>query len=342
MNILKQAVGIDISKDTFMACVGYLESPQTIQFIKSGSFTNQKNQFNKFLRWVRSQLIHPSDPVWFVMEATGVYYESLAYFLREQGYSVAVVLPNAVKHYAQSLTVKSKTDDLDARMITQLALERALPAWTPPSEAIRKLRSLTREHLNLKELSTQVKNQLHAKECSYKPLAETAKRMKQQLAFFTKQITAIENEVRKLVDQNAELKEGVEYLDSIQGVGFMTAVGVLAETNGFALIRNTKQITSYAGLDVRLNQSGKKTGKTSISKHGNKHLRQLVYMPALAAIRFNEHLKTVYERLVVKKQNKKIALIAVARKLLCLMFTLWKKKDMYQPDYYKTRKVAAA
>ena len=342
MEILKQVIGIDISKDTFTACVGHLESPQESHFSDLGSFTNKKDQFTKFLRWAKGQLERPSDPVWFVMEATGVYYESLAYYLCEYGYQVVVELPNTIKHYAKSLPVKSKTDDLDARMITRFGLERKLKPWNKPSEIIRSLRFLVREYMNLKKITTQVKNQLHAKAHAYKPLSQTIARLKQLEKTYEKQMKAIENQVLELIEQDEEMKKGIEYLDSIKGIGVMTAVGVVAETNGFAFIRNMKQISSYAGLDVRLNQSGTFNGKSSISKKGNKYLRQLVYMPALVAVRFNEHLKIVYERLVAKKQNKKIALIAVARKLLCLMYTIWKKKEMYQPDYYKTRKVTAA
>lgn len=342
MEILKQVVGIDISKDTFTACVGHLESPQESHFSDSSSFTNKKDQFNKFLRWVKKQLQRPSDPVWFVMEATGVYYESLAYYLCDHGHQVVVELPNTIKHYAKSLPIKSKTDDLDARMIARFGLERKLQAWNKPAEIIRSLRFLVREYMNLKKSVSKVKNQIHAKAHTYQPLSETVNRLKALKKTYEKQMKEIEVQVYELIEQDEELKKGIEYLDSIKGIGMMTAVGVVAETNGFAFIKNMKQIASYAGLDVRLNQSGTFNGKSSISKKGNKYLRQLVYMPALAAIRFNEHLKIVYERLVAKKQNKKIALIAVARKLLCLMFTIWKKKELYQPDYYKTRKVVAA
>ena len=89
----------------------------------------------------------------------------------------------------------------------------------------------------------------------------------------------------------------------------------------------------YAGLDVVFNDSGIKKGKTSISKKGNKFLRKAVFMPALSASKHNHKMKELYKRLVAKGKNKKLALIAVARKLLLLIYSLWKNNSEYIPDY---------
>lgn len=66
----------------------------------------------------------------------------------------------------------------------------------------------------------------------------------------------------------------------------MSVVTVIAETNGFALIKNQRQLVSYAGYDVVENQSGKRAGKTKISKKGNSHIRRILHMPALNAVRY--------------------------------------------------------
>ena len=116
-------------------------------------------------------------------------------------------------------------------------------------------------------------------------------------------------------------------------MGFITVVSVIAETNGFELINNRKQLTSYAGLDVVLKDSGIRKGKTSISKKGNKYIRKAVFMPAMSAIKHNQKLKEHYNRLVRRGKNKRLALIAVARKLLLLIYTLWKNDSVYIPNY---------
>ena len=118
-----------------------------------------------------------------------------------------------------------------------------------------------------------------------------------------------------------------------KGVGLITIVSIISETNGFALIQNSRQLTSYAGYDIVQNQSGSHNGKTKISKKGNKYIRKACYMPVLSAIRFNKNLKTVYQRLCINKAVKSIALIAVARKILVLIYTLWKKNEEYNENY---------
>ena len=112
---------------------------------------------------------------------------------------------------------------------------------------------------------------------------------------------------------------------------------MLAETNGFELIRNKRQLTSYAGLDVREKQSGTSVkGKPRISKKGNRHLRKAMHLPALAAIRHDEKFKLTFIRLVSKHGIKMKAAVAVQRKLLEMIYTIHKANLPYKKDYQKT------
>ena len=100
-----------------------------------------------------------------------------------------------------------------------------------------------------------------------------------------KQEKEIKEEMQALVKEDQEVKASVKVICSIPGIGLLTAATVLAETNGFELIRNKRQLTSYAGLDVKEKQSGTSVkGKPRISKKGNKYLRKAMHLPALAAI----------------------------------------------------------
>ncbi|MFT4093808.1 MAG: IS110 family transposase, partial [Niabella sp.] len=108
----------------------------------------------------------------------------------------------------------------------------------------------------------------------------------------------------------------------------------MAETNGFDLIRNKKQLTSYAELDVKEKQSGTSIkGKPRISKKGNKFLRKSLHMPALAAIRHDDRFKAIFGRLVSRHGIKMKAAVAVQRKLLELMYAVYKKQEKYDKDY---------
>jgi transposase len=86
-----------------------------------------------------------------------------------------------------------------------------------------------------------------------------------------------------------------------------------------------------------LNDSGKKKGKTTISKRGNKFIRRALFMPAMSACQYNNKMKETFGRLVAKGKNKKAALIAVARKLLVLIYTLWKNDAVFIQDYKRTK-----
>ena len=333
MNILKQIVGIDISMNTFNARFGTTDTEQHIDLSSDQVFDNALPGFKKLLKWTRSVCNSRDIPLIFVMEATGIYYQQLAYFLAENNCSVAVILPNKIKNYCKSLSSKSKTDPLDAAAITRFGLERQLELWTPPTETLKALHSLTREYHALKSTITEIKNQCHALTSSFQPLKSTLKRKKYLIATLEKQAHQIEQELHELVDADAILSERVPKICTTKGIGFMTVVSVLAETQCFKLVTKQKQLASYAGYDIVFNDSGMKKGKTSISKKGNRFLRNAVFMPALAACRYNPQLKAFYQRLVAKGKNKKLALIAVARKLLLLIYTLWKNNSAYDPNY---------
>ena len=333
MKIIKQVVGIDVSKDTLALSYGRLNINQEQFITKPITVDNNQKGFKELMSFVKKNKVTSETPVYFVMEATGVYYENLAYFLTEKHQKVVVMLPNKTKNYSRTLDIKSKTDKLDAQMITQFGIERKMQLWQLPSHIMKALKSLTREYHSIKTMAAQVKNQLHAKEYSYQSLKQSLKRTQTVLSVFQKQLREIEQQIKELVEKDSDLNDRINKISKIKGVGFMTIVSIIAETNGFALIENTKQLASYAGLDVVYNQSGLKKHKTSISKKGNRFLRQAVYMPAISACKYDPRLKQLYIRLVTKKNIKKVAIIAVARKLLILIYTIFRKNVDYISNY---------
>jgi len=331
MKVLKQSIGVDVSKDTFACCFGYKEDGGSEHFSKSKSFENTQTGFQEFKNWVDEQSL--TADTWYVMEATGVYYENLAYWLFEQDLNVSVIIPSKVNHYAKTLELKTKTDAVDARILSKLGLERTLRKWAVPTVLMREVRFLTRELRETKAKLVVSKNQLHAKTHAHRASAGTLRRLKRQIKLMEGQIIEIESELRVLVMNDASLSEKVEKLESIPGVGFMTAISVVGETNAFALFANSKQLVSYAGLDVRQNQSGKKEGKPRISKQGNSFIRHALYMPALSSTLHNANMKVFYNRINTNKPSKKIGVTAVARKLLVLMYTLWKNDSEYVVNF---------
>lgn len=330
--ILRQCVGIDIAKSSFTACLcQQLNIGQTICSPVS-EFENSRRGFNQLLKWVRKHAV-VTPKVVFVMEATGIYYELLAYHLYELSQPVCVVLPNKVKHYAKSLNIKSKTDLIDARLIAQMGAERALEAWTPPEEVFRSLRALTRLYADLKSQKTAFVNRLHSMEAGHEPLPFIVKSTKEIIRKLDREIEKTEAEITSLVASNQYLQPKVTKLLTIKGVGLMTIAIVVAETQGFKLISNVKQLASYAGYDVVQRESGSSTkGKTRISKKGNSRIRAALYFPALVAARHNQHLQGVYQRINQNKTSKMVGATAVQRRLLILLYTLWKKDTVYDEN----------
>lgn len=175
-------------------------------------------------------------------------------------------------------------------------------------------------------------NRLHAYSHQGHPQQDSIERTNRLIVFYEAQIAEIEDQIQKIVKTDPSLRKRISYIESIKGVGFLTAVIIIAETNGFATFTGIKQVVSFAGLDVKIRESGKWKGKSRISKCGNRHIRKALYMPALAKITHDQNTKLFYERLVQKKGIKMVAGVAVQRKLLALIYTLWKKQEFFDPS----------
>jgi transposase len=330
MKTIKQVIGIDVSKDDFHVCLGTIDESQIVRIVKQSSFANNAKGFKQLVTWKQKNMLKEVN-LWHVMEATGVYYESLAYFLAEVNEKLTVLLPNKSKHFAKSLDIKTKTDKVDAAMLCRIGLERALPEWKIPSVLFKHIKALTREYRTLKSEASKIKTRLHAYTHSYCPEKKTMARLKKQLGFIEKQYLEVEREIKDYINQDPALKQRIQNITNVKGIGLITVITIIAETNGFASIENAKQLTSYSGLDIVMNQSGKHYGKTRISKKGNRHIRSILYMPAMCSMKTNLRFKQFYNQIMTKKECGKIAVVAVARKLLTLIYTLWKNNTVYDP-----------
>jgi len=192
--VIKQNVGLDLSKDDFKVTFYYLDSNGKKTIKGSKTFKNTLAGFTAFMNWIEKKRKAELE-VRITMEATGVYYENLVHFLNDNGYYASVVLPNQSKAYAKSLNLKTKTDEVDAKMLGQMGIERDLLQWKPGSPKMRILKQLTRDRANLLEEKTAVSNKIHALEYSFSPHKAVVKRMKQRLKLIEKQIKAVEKEI---------------------------------------------------------------------------------------------------------------------------------------------------
>jgi transposase len=334
--IVKQVLGIDVAQKELVVCLGRMYDDWTPELYSYEAFANNKKGFSAMTKWVK-RLTVETVAVRYVMEATGVYHEGLAYFLEGKGYEVSIVLPNKISNYFRTLEVKTITDRTASECIARFGLERKLSSWKRPKQIFKTLKQLTRERDQIVEERTRAKNQLHAEKAEAYPNPSSVARIKARIKLLNKQVSEIIKEITALIKQDKEVNDSIETICSIPGVGRLTAATVLAETNGFELIRNKRQLTSYAGLDVREKQSGTSVkGKPKISKKGNRHLRKAMHLPALAAIRHEKRFKAVFVRLVSKHGIKMKAAVAVQRKLLEMIYTVYSKTTAYDKNYLTT------
>jgi transposase len=338
--IVKQVVGIDVAQKELVVSLGRMYDDWTPELYGHKTFANTQKGFMTLVSWIK-KMTDEGVAVRYVMEATGVYHESLAYFLDEKGYDQTIVLPSKISNYFRTLSVKTITDQTAAEAIAMFGLEKKLESWKRPKKVYRDLKQLTRERDQLVQERTMVKNQLHAEQAEAYPNPSSVERIKKRIEFLNKQENDIKAEIAALVKSDQEVSRSVEMTSSVTGVGLLTCATVLAETNGFELIRNKKQLTSYAGLDVREKQSGTSVkGKPGISKKGNKYLRKAMHLPALAAIRHDERFKAIYARLVSKHGIKMKAAVAVQRKLLELIYIIYKTNVPYDKKYLQKNQLA--
>lgn len=330
--ILKQCLGIDVSKSSLSLSLGYLTNNLSKKFESHVDVSNDLSGFKVLHKWLEKSL-DAGVNFTIVMEATGVYHQHVAQYLYEQGYAICIMQSGRVKRYAQSLDQRSKTDALDSRMLSMLGLERNLRPWHPPSKTLQQLKVLSRERSTLLKDRTVEINRYGAILSSVGNNTKASKRHRARLKLLDLQIASIEEEMRCLISKDQALNRKLGYLESIPGISFISAATVVGETLGFESITNGKQLASYAGYDVVLRESGNFKGKTRISKKGNSHIRAVLHMPSMTCVRCNPTLKQFYNRLKPNKAKPLVALVAVQRKLLLLMFTLWKNEENYDAEF---------
>lgn len=331
--IVKQVAGIDVAQNELVVTLGRMLDDFSIELYAYQVFKNNDKGILALTEWAK-KLTDSEISVRYVMESTGVYHQKLAYYLDQNKHNVSIVLPNKISNYIRTLELKTITDKSCSRAIAQFGLERKLDNWTKPNSVYKELQQLTRERDQIVQERSVVKNQIHAENAEAEPNQKSLERMQARIRFLNSQEKEIKGDIAEIVNKNTDLKQVVNRASSIPGVGELTAVIVLAETNGFEFIRNKSQLASYAGLDVKEKQSGTSVnGKPRISKKGNRNLRKSMHLPALTAVKWDENFREIYARLISKHGIKMKALVAIQRKILELIYILFKNETVYDKEY---------
>jgi transposase len=341
--LLKTGLGIDVSKDKLDVCFVEFWSDGQLRTKWSKKISNDPKGLKLLDERLKSLMSkNPGVGLSVCMEATGVYHERACHFLHDSGHVVSVLLPNQVKAFGASLNIKSKNDKVDAALIARMAVERCHAAWVKPSKEMTALRGLVRERQAILDEKTSVLNQLHAAEHANSMEKGTSKRFEKRIGLMEKQLKEVEAEMFGMADADGEISRKVSLITSVPGMGKLTAVALLAETNNFADIESRSQLTSYAGYDVVEKQSGNTSGQTRISKKGNSRIRKAMYFPAIVAAQKCAEMVQVYARVFERTRIKMKAYTAIQRRLLLLAYTLCKNDTPYEKghEYQKQEKIA--
>jgi transposase len=340
--ILKYSVGNDVGYKDFYSCIVTIDDKQQIKIKATRKFDNSPSGFKQYKQWYTKWHKDKSIPMHFCMEATGVYHEELSYFIHGEGKRVSIVLANYTNKYLESMGFKSKNDKSDAQGLAQLGAERALKKWDPPVEFYATLRCLTRHYQHLQERKTAENNRLHALRVAKHKDKFVIKHVEQSLKQLKSQIAKAAKQINKHLAKDDEARRKVSKICKIKGVGELTVAVLIAETYGFELFDSAKQLVSYSGYDVVENQSGKRQGKTKISKKGNSRIRRALHMPAFSAKKYEEVFRNLWLRTFEKHKLKMKSYVAVQRKLLTTIFALWKNDEVFESDYFKKMKLEFA
>lgn len=324
METKKLCCGIDVSHSTLDVC--YQNNLGEFFHLKVGN--NNKGY--------ATILEHTGIDYHFVMEATGVYYIRLAFYLHEQGCQLSVVNALSIKRYIQMHLERNKSDKKDAAWICRYAIEQCPPYWEMPDSAYFESKQL---YNTIREYTEQIKrfnNQLHSLRLLPVPSKDTIKSLEKVKKQLAKEIQLLEVKLQSKLQewQPAQLKS----VGSIKGIGKRATAMLIVYTQGFKNTHSHRQLISFAGLSPTEYSSGSSIqGKPRIYKRGGKKLRDVLYMCSMNAIKTNPACKTLYERLRGNGKTGKQALIAVCNKLLKQVFAVVKNNSLYQPNYCSAR-----
>ena len=316
MNKDRKIYGIDISKDVF-----------DVFSIDSGhsQFKNDEIGFKALVKMLRKEAL-------VVMEATGYYHYRLAQYLHKKGIAVSVVNPLSVKRFIQMKLAKVKTDKSDAKAICEYGEVNEVPLYSALTEVQSECLQLFRLLDSYLKKRTATKNKLHGEETLGIPSKFVYRSLKRDLKHLNNEVKTLEDRLLDLVKQDQQHQ--LTLLKSIPGMGIKTALFLIVITDGFKKFETASQLCSYVGITPTIRESGSSVrGRSRISKVGNKKLRNLLFLCAFSACKHNKACREIYERIVKKGKSKKLALIAVANKLLKQAFAIAKSGLPYDENF---------
>jgi len=312
---MRNCIGIDVAKQYF-----------DLHSLKTGQDRRMENSNDGIRQCVA--LCNEIRPKLIAMEATGGYELALAATLQAEGFAVAVVNPRRIRDFAKAAGQIAKTDKLDARIIAQFAATMEPMPTERINENTQKLKALVARRSQLVGLHTAESNRLeHA----------DGKEIRRSIAAVLKvieaQLKTIDRQITEHIENTPKLRQRSEILDSVPGIGPTTAHMLVTELPELGRL-NRRQIAALIGVAPMARDSGTFRGKR-MTGGGRKKIRSRLFMPTLVAVRHNPILRAYYNKLLGRGKCKMVALVAVMRKLICILNTMVKNNQEWNPTVIK-------
>jgi transposase len=314
-------LGIDVAKakcDVALQCLDGKVRHKTLR--------NTPEGYAELLAWVGR---HQTGAVHACLEATGTYGEAIGLALADAGHTVSVVNPGAIAAYAKRELRRAKTDRTDADVILRYCAALRPPAWLVPAPEVRTLQALVRRVATVDQMRIQELNRLEA----YPAQDAVRDSLTGVLEQLTDELAHLRTLVRDHIDRYPGLRDQRDLLTSIPGIGATTAATLLAELFGPHRCASVKETVAAAGLAPRVHESGSSVHRRgSLSPIGTRRLRKALFLPAMAAIRFNPLIAAMAERLTARGKCKMIILTAAMRRLVHIAFGVLKHQRPFDPS----------
>jgi transposase len=326
-------VGIDVGKDTLVVVL--LRGSEPLRATVDNTPEGHRRLRNWLAKHHRKQTV---GQVHACLEATGTYGDEGAVRLHQAGYAVSVVNPARIKAFGESRLSRNKTDAADAWLIAEFCRTQTPPAWSPPAAEVLTLRRLARHLDDLQTMRQQEVNRLAAG-----PLDEAIRqRLESHIAFLDAQIAAVWQDIHDHIDHHPDLKRQRDLLDTIPGIGDISACLLLAELPDLSRFDRAEQLAAYAGVTPKQHTSGTSIrGHTRMARQGNPTLRTRLYFPALSAKTHNPLIRPLAQRLKSEGHCALSIIVAALRKLLHQIFGILTSGQPFDPDVL-TKKLTTA
>lgn len=314
-------VGIDVAKDELVVYLMWESGGRSEECVVK----NDKSGFKTLMNWLKKRT---GKEAHVCLEATGIYGDAITEALHEKGYRVSVVNPARISAYAQSQMRRNKTDGLDAELIADYCRTQNPMLWTPPTPAVKELRQLVRHLANLKQEKVRAENRR-----SVEQHTAIIEQLTAQIDLLVQQIEEIKQAIKDLIKRDPTLRKEVELLESIPGIGILTAAVILSELGDIHRFDDVRQVVAFVGLNPRQSQSGRKRTSVGISRMGRSSLRAALYLPAVVAKNCNPILSVFAKRMLSNGLTPMQTVVAVMRKLLHLVYGILKSGRPFDPNY---------